>query len=91
MIWTVFQIAVSRTIGETMDSILTPIPYNAAVGMVDHFTGNTFERIGRILHYPEELMYDAMGYVLEQTVSVVDEVNQTGLNLLDAVYSGIYD
>ncbi len=91
MIWTVFQIAVSRSIGETMDNILTPIGYASGAALVDALTGNDLQTIGKVLHYPEEMMYQTLGYVLEQTKEVVDEVNETGLNLLDELYSAIYE
>ena len=91
MIWTIFQIAVSRSIGETMDNVLTPIGHASGVALVDALTGNTLDKIGQVLHYPEDMMYQTLGYVLEQTREVVDKVNQIGLNLLDGLYSEIYD
>lgn len=91
MIWTAFQIAVSTSIGNMMDTIVDPIPYVIGAAVIDVVTGNTLSNIGRVLHYPEEVMYRTIGYALEQTTEVVDEVNETGLNLLDRVYTRIYD
>ena len=91
MIWTLVQIALSNSIGGTIESILTPIGYASGVALADALTGGDLQTIGKVLHYPEQVMYRSIGFVLEQTKEVVDEINETSINLLDDLYSQIYE